>query len=269
MINIQIVSDLHLEFTGDKKKFNILKPSAPYLALVGDICCVADVSDFQIFKNFILELLPQYEHIIMVSGNHEAYTTSRQPTKLQTIDACHAKIRAFFRETSKKLHYLQNNTLKIIKGKKLYYIIGTTLWSNIPKEQYANIQSSLSDYKHIYIEDNNKVRLIVPNDIVTMFKRNYLYIKSQLARAAIDGATAIVLTHHCPFIKPDFGKNKLDYGYYSDCSALFTKNVALWGYGHTHIKDDHQYKGVRFYSMPKGYPMQHTNFDRAKSVNVK
>lgn len=267
-MDIQIVSDLHLEFIGLKKKYNLFKPTAKYLALLGDICCVVDDKDFAIFKQFILEILPQYELIIMIGGNHEAYT-SKPPTKETTLEASHVKIRTFFKQTSKKLHYLQNNTLKIINGKKTYYIIGTTLWSYIPKEHYANIQPNLSDYKYIYVEDEKNIRHLTPNDVTTMFRRNYAYIKGQITKAQLNNASVIVFTHHCPFIKAEHGKNKLDYAYYSDCSDLFAKNVVLWGYGHTHIKDDHVHKGVRFYSMPKGYPMQHTSFDRNSKVTIK
>ena len=46
-LDIQIVSDLHLEFVADKKSLVCFKPSAKVLALLGDICCVASDDDFE------------------------------------------------------------------------------------------------------------------------------------------------------------------------------------------------------------------------------
>lgn len=268
MFPIQIVSDLHLEFLGPKKKFNLFKPTAKTLALLGDICCVIDDKDFEIFKSFILEILPQYELIIMVGGNHEPYTVVRNPTANHTLEASHEKIKSFFKATSKNLHYLNNNTLKITMGKKKYHIIGTSLWSFIPKEYYENIEKNISDYKFIYIQAEKKIRRLYPEDVSSMYKHNYGYIKRQIARSTAESANIIVLTHHCPFTKPEFGKNKLDYAYYSDCTPLLNKQVILWAYGHTHIKDDHMIGSTRFYSMPKGYPSQKTNFDKEACINV-
>lgn len=266
--DIQIVSDLHLEFIGKKDKYNLLKPSARHLALLGDICCVVDNDDFNIFKAFINEILPLYDTIIMVSGNHEGYTKVRKPTSEHTLQYTHEKIRSFFRQTSKKLHYLQNNTLKIKVGKKKYHIIGTTLWSYIPPEAQPILQKSLSDYKNIYVQDNKDIRRLLPSDVTAMFKHNYSYIRNQIIRAKEEGATTIVLTHHCPFIKPTYGKDLLDYGYYTNCKAILDRHVVLWGYGHTHIKDNHVVNGTRFYSMPKGYPGQHTEYVKDASLSV-
>lgn len=66
MLEIQIVSDLHVEFWAHKKIFNFIKPSAPILALLGDTCCVGSDDDFELFKRFIAEIIDKYEHIIIM-----------------------------------------------------------------------------------------------------------------------------------------------------------------------------------------------------------
>jgi predicted phosphodiesterase len=269
-LKIQIVSDLHLEFHATKERFNFLKPTAPILALVGDICCLGTDKDFSIFKRFIMEILPNYEIIIFVSGNHEMYVNDKQITVNQTIEGINYRIRAFFKETSKKLHYLQNNTLKITSGKKQYYIIGATLWTNIPVDQHARIEKMMSDYTYIYTTDktSNKIRKITPIDICSIFRKSYTYIKSQLAKASAAKAIAIVLTHHRPLMKPTYNVLTYDPAYMSDCSALFAKPLALWAFGHVHEKVNITVHGVRFYSNCKGYPYQKTCFSHDEFLTI-
>ena len=52
MLKIQIVSDTHLEFRGDNFK-KLIKPSAPILFLLGDICACGESNDFDTYKKFI------------------------------------------------------------------------------------------------------------------------------------------------------------------------------------------------------------------------
>ena len=269
-LKIQIVSDLHLEFHATKARFNFMKPVAPILALVGDICCLGTDADFDIFKRFIMEILPNYEIIILVSGNHEMYVNDKSVTVNQTIESIQLRIRAFFKQTSKKLHYLQNNTLKITSGKKQYYIIGTTLWTNIPVNQHDRIEKMMSDYTYIYTTDktSGKVRKITPQDTCGIFRKSYTYIRLQLAKAAAARATAIVLTHHRPLLKSTYNVLTYDPAYMTDCSALFAKPLVFWAFGHVHEKIDINVHGVRFYSNCKGYPYQKTNFSHDEFITI-
>lgn len=270
-LNIQIVSDLHLEFHASKQRFNFIKPTAPILALLGDICCLGTSEDFDIFKRFIAEILPLYSIIIFVSGNHEMYVNSKAiATSAQTIEGIQYRIRSFFKETSKKLHYLQNNTLKITIGKKLYHIIGTTLWTNIPTDQLARIERAMSDYTYIHTNDKltGKPRKWTATDVCNTFRKSYTYIRLQLAKAAAVRATAIVLTHHRPLLKPTYNILTYDPAYMSDCSPLFSKPLVFWAFGHVHEKIDMVVSGVRFYSNCKGYPHQKTMFNSAELVII-
>ena len=53
MVKIQIVSDIHLEFRGEN--FNkIIKPSAPILCLLGDVCACGNDGDFLVYKKFVI-----------------------------------------------------------------------------------------------------------------------------------------------------------------------------------------------------------------------
>lgn len=273
-LEIQIVSDLHLEFHADKQKFNLIKPSAPILALLGDTCCMGSDDDFEVFKRFINEVLPKYEHIIIVTGNHEYYynpaNKSMKAGKEHTMDSIDAKLKAYCKATSPKLHFLNNSTLKLTVGKKKYTIVGSTLWSWIPEDMRSKIEKEMSDYKYVYVSDakTKKVRLLNATDVSQLFAKNIAYIKSQISKAAKTGSKVIMFTHHRPYLMPTYDATTLDVAYMSDCATIIKKPITLWAYGHTHVKDDTTVDGVRLYSMPKGYPKQQTKFDKAATVSI-
>ena len=52
MIDIQIVSDTHLEFRGDNFK-NLIKPSAPILFLLGDISACGSPTSWETYKKYV------------------------------------------------------------------------------------------------------------------------------------------------------------------------------------------------------------------------
>jgi predicted phosphodiesterase len=268
VLNLQIVSDLHVEFLSDKMKFNLFKPVAPILILAGDICCIPAEDDFIVFKRLITELVPKYEYIIMVSGNHEYfYNQSKRnipPNDNHTMAAVDKKIKAFFKETSPKLHYLNNNNLKITVGKTKYLIIGSTLWSYIPKPQQSQVQETMNDYRYIYTGAD--ARNIIAKDVMTMFNKNYRYIKSQIAKAE-SKTKIIVITHHQPYLNKNYNVESNDPAYMSDCSELI-KHVHLWCYGHTHIAYNRIVNGTRIYSNPRGYPRQQTGFNKEEIIKV-
>jgi predicted phosphodiesterase len=266
MLQIQIVSDIHAEFWGSKKKFDFIKPSASILALLGDICCCGTDDDFEIFKRFITELLPSYEHIIFVPGNHEYYYNSKKSTPL-TMDKIDAKIKAFFK-TSKKLHFLNNNSMKLTSGKSTYLIVGSTLWSWIPEEQREYIQKSMNDYQFIYTSDSKKIRNITSTDIANQHLANYRYIRSQVAKAKKANYKVIVFTHHKPYHSKSYDVNTNSAAYESDLTSIIKSPIVLWAYGHTHIYDDSYIGTCRMFSNPKGYPRQQTKFNKAINVKV-
>jgi predicted phosphodiesterase len=271
-MNIQIVSDIHAEFWANKTKFNFIKPTAPILALLGDICCCGSSDDFDIFKRFILEILPLYEQIIFVTGNHEYYFNPAKKsaiiTQSNTMQGIDARIKSFFKETSPKLHFLNNSTLKLTVKKNTYFIVGSTLWSWIPEDQRKNIQGSMNDYNYVYVSDSKKIRKITSDDVAALHLKNYKYIKSQITKAKKQNARVIVLTHHKPYISKNYNPATLDVAYESDLSTLFKSPVVMWAYGHTHVADNTTINNITFYSNPKGYPGQKTKFSKDAVVKV-
>ena len=62
MVKIQIVSDTHLEFRGENFQ-KLIKPSAPILFLLGDICACGTTEDFDIYKKFMTFLAPKFKKV--------------------------------------------------------------------------------------------------------------------------------------------------------------------------------------------------------------
>jgi hypothetical protein len=271
-MNIQIVSDIHAEFWEKKTKFNFIKPSAPILALLGDICCCGSDDDFEVFKRFINEVLPHYEQILFVPGNHEYYFNPEKKTPVtyaNTVQGIDEKIKAFFAATSPKLCYLNNSSISYTGKKNKYLIVGSTLWSWIPEDQRINVQTNMNDYRYVYTSEGNaKPRLITATDIANTHLKCYKYIKTQITKAKKNGQRVIVLTHHKPYVAPTYDATTLDAAYESDLAALFEPPVVLWGYGHTHVSDNSVQGKTWLYSNPKGYPKQRTKFNNAAIIKI-
>ena len=261
MIKIQIVSDLHLEFWEEKNKFNFIKPTAPNLALLGDICCCGSDEDFKIFMRFIMEILPLYEKIFMVPGNHEYYHNPNKKVKItdvNTVEGIEKRISTFFKETNPtKLYLLNNRAIIINQGKQNYMIVGTTLWTWIPENMRKKIENNMNDYNFIYEKPNQKITATyVANTHIKAVK----YIQNKIKKAKELNCKVIVFTHHKPYISENYGLTENSYAYESDLAKLFNKNLVLWAYGHTHIADNRNINGTLLYSNPKGYKGQRTNY---------
>lgn len=272
-LKIQIVSDVHSEFWSSKKKFNFIKPKAPILALLGDIGCVGSDDDFVVYKRFVTEQLSKFKHVILIPGNHEYYynppTKTSRVSSVNTMIGCDKKIKNFAK-TSSQLHFLNNSTMKMTIGKKKYIIIGSVLWTWIPKKYRKGVQTRMNDYKYIHVRDakTKRIRGITSTDVAALHLKNRRYIKSQLALAKKAGMSAIVLTHHKPYLKKNHAANPYLCAYESDLTHLFCKPLVAWAYGHTHIKDQSTIKGVKVVSNPKGYPNQQTHFDSTYVLSV-
>jgi predicted phosphodiesterase len=272
-MNIQIVSDIHTEFWGLKSKFNFVKPCAEWIHLSGDIGCCADPADFEVFKRFICELVPQYKYISYVTGNHEYYynpVVKKPPTADNTMDAVNKRIKDFFKQTSPKLHFLNNSTMKLLINGKKYIVAGTTLWTWIPPNRRISIQKEMNDYQHIYLTPPNESmpRRITAEDITVLHIKSVNFIKNQIARAKKDNALLIIFTHHKPYASPYYDPSTLDCAYESDLGKLCSPRIILWGYGHTHVADRNKINGTQMYSNPKGYPSQKTYFKKDDVLRI-
>lgn len=282
MVNIQIVSDIHLEFRGENFK-NIIKPSAPILCLLGDVSACGNPNDFLLYQKFIQYISGKFKYIFHIPGNHEYYTAGNSNITINdTIPGIDSKIKKFLKEF-KNIFYMNNDTIKLEINKKTYVFIGTTLWTGVRQQDKAYVSSMMNDYDNIYMP-NRQPKNIPPNQMIVNWKsyRKYniddmtLYHKkavryiikkvSELNKNEI----CIILTHHKPY-RTRAITDLLSQAYETDLLGSVIKlppNVKLIGYGHTHVKDDRIVSGARVVSNPKGYPSQHTMHDSAFIVSV-
>lgn len=274
MVSIQIVSDLHLEFRGDNFK-SLIKPSAPILFLLGDISACGMPIPWETYKNFIKYISTKFTHIFHVPGNHEYYTTNRNITIDDTISGIDNKIRSFAKGIP-NLYFLNNDSVRLKINSKKYIFIGSTLWSYVRNKDHKIIQSSMNDYSNIYVNNeidisnqlNKQTRRYNIKDMQKLHIKSVKYISNIIKRIKPD-EHAILLTHHKPISTLDIEKNIINQAYETDLSGIIIKHpIKLACYGHTHVKFDKIINGVRCFSNPKGYPGQHTGFNKTCNIIV-
>jgi predicted phosphodiesterase len=275
MVNIQIVSDLHLEFRGYNFK-KLIIPSAPIICLLGDICVCGTSDDWEIYKSFIKYISTQFKYIIHIPGNHEYYTNARYVNTIHDIDL---KIRKFAKTIS-NLYFLNNNTLRISIGKKSYVFIGTALWTGVAPDNRKYVESMMNDYSSIYFPNEKPKTAVeklswVPfhrynvNDMSKLHVKAVKYINKELKKTK-SNETVVVLTHHKPYRSKPI-TDILSQAYETDLFPKIIKpqeNLKIMAYGHTHIRDNKVMNGVRIISNPKGYINQQTKFNDTFTIAI-
>lgn len=276
MINIQIVSDLHLEFRGMNFK-NLLKPSAPILFLLGDICVLGTNDDWEVYKEFIKFITPHYKYVFHVPGNHEYYTSNKNITKEDTVSGINCKLKKFAKNIS-NLFVLNNNTVRLTFGKKTYVFIGTTLWTGVQPKNYKYVENRMNDYAHLHWASEKPknpsenllwkpTRKFNIADMTKLHIKAVKYIVKELKKVQ-PKEIAILLTHH-KAVRDKPLSDTLSQAYETDLADLIIKTpLMLYAYGHTHVKYDKKINGVRVVSNPKGYPNEHTKFDDIFTVTI-
>jgi predicted phosphodiesterase len=264
MAKFQIVSDTHLEFRGNNFK-NLIKPSAPILLLLGDICVCGSDEDWEIYKNFITFLALQFQYIFHIPGNHEYYTSNRNITINNTIPQINNKIRKFTK-TFNNVFFLNNDTTRLKINKKVYVFIGTTLWSGVAPDNRKFVQSYMNDYNNIHYPNKSKsseklTRKFNITDMSELHVKAVKYIRKALKNTK-PNENVILLTHHKPYrTKPI--TDVLSQAYETDLFPTIIQpqsNFKLIAYGHTHVAVNHTIAGVKIVSNPKGYPSERTGY---------
>jgi predicted phosphodiesterase len=262
MVKIQIISDMHLEFRGVKFK-RIIKPSAPILFLLGDICACGDDDDFETYKQFITFISPKFKFIFHVPGNHEYYNTTNPKTTMSDIDL---RIKKYLKSFS-NIFYLNNDTKRLLINNKTYVFVGAALWSNVRLKDRKEVGALMNDYSCIYVKDKQKIRKYNIEDMSKLHVTSVRYIK-KIMKTIKSSEVAILLTHHKPIRDEDISNTKSQ-AYESDLRGIIiTHPFKLAAHGHTHVKYDKVIDGVHVVSNPKGYISQKTRYDDTYTVSV-
>jgi predicted phosphodiesterase len=253
-----------------------------YLALCGDIG-----SPFQSnYESFIRRHAERFDHVFIVTGNHEYYTSKSKQRTIAETDARTKEIADGLANVS----FLQCDSVMVDD----ILFVGCTLWSKVSGEA----EYLMNDYRRIFVNNGiNEDRLTYETQ-GTRRKRIYLragksrlkasevheshlkmraYLKETLRTTKAE--KVVVLTHHAPTMEmlspltPSLAANPIEMMtrtcYASDCDDLFVPPVVCWVSGHTHrCVDDVKINGIPSVSNCMGYRGEKTGVCMEKYIEI-
>lgn len=280
MMNVQYISDTHLELRRDKFNLEIEKfhqEGVPtIMVLAGDIGNPFHYN----YNKFIGCCSDNFDFTFVICGNHEYYSGKNKKRTMQETNTKVNDVCARYRNVS----FLDMNNQVIINGVKF---IGCTLWTET--DMFA--ESVMNDYNNIYIDDDQSSSSLPCNVVKTydssgrLVKKHYLngvashhdnkrllraqdvhhdlhtpmreYLRDQI-RDCNDCNGVVVVTHHAPSLKMLDDPTKRYYA--TDLEHLFQPPVKLWISGHTHSSKSIQINDIPCVSNCFGYPNQTSEY---------
>ena len=236
-MNIQFVSDLHLEFPENTRWF----ANHP-LEVVGDILLVAGDSGYINTPDYIhhpfWEWASQnYEQVIIALGNHEFYQFA-DPTDFPD---------GFVGEIHHNVHYYYNAVISIGE----IDIIVSTLWAHIEPDKMYYTEKGVSDFYRIMYHGHRLSAI----DFNTEHERCLHFIKDAVEKSC--AKTKIVLTHHVPTLlcTANEFRDSLINGAFSVELGNYIANTDIdyWIYGHSHRNIEATIGSTRVLSNQFGY----------------
>jgi hypothetical protein len=247
---LQILSDLHLE-VGQQYADWSFPVAAPYLVLGGDI---GRLIDYEAYVCFLNTQAARYKKVFLILGNHEFYGLSHTSGL--------AKARQLCSEPSLRGKVVLMDRTRWDDEATNVTLLGCTLWSSIPPDASATVQSKISDFKKIEgwtVEKHNEAHeedLRWLRDQVKEINSNMKDFKRS--------TTIVVLTHHAPCLegtsRPEHASNSWTSGFATDLimsdeieASKQWPNVKFWAFGHTHYTTDITHSGIRLIANQRGY----------------
>ncbi len=250
---IQYASDLHLEFSQNKKFLleNPLQPVGDILILAGDIVPFGSVEEHADFFNYIAD---HFQTTFWIPGNHEYYYYDLA-TKSGIL---HEAIRSNV--------FLVNNISVISRNVRFIF---STMWSKITiAHQYA-IERGMNDFRLI----SYKGRRFSTQDFNRLHEESMLFIRESLETKVSE--QTIVVTHHVPTFMnypPMFKGDALNDAFAVELFGLIEAiGPAYWIYGHHHYNQpDFEIGSTILSSNQLGYVQnqEHRLFDTHKCLVI-
>lgn len=238
-MNIQLVSDLHLEF-GEWPEINNV--GADVLVLSGDICVAAEVK--RVIR-FFEDICSRWRNVVYVMGNHEHYKGNINTT-LDVLKDALGHIT--------NLHILEDDY--VVLGDTYFY--GATFWTDCNNNDTGtkyDLQHGMNDYRLITVDGRHK---LLPSDTIEIHKHT-LDSLSELIKV-MDTDRMVVVGHHAPSKQSTHPRYKDDFftngGYSSDLEEFIKERpqIKLWTHGHTHDSFDYMVGSTRVVCNSAGYP---------------
>lgn len=248
--NLQYVSDIHLEAhdkrdTGAISPEMFIKPSAPYLALCGDI----GIPDLKSYNAFLEWCSNNWEQVFLIAGNHEYYNfrckeksdMAAKKRKILEIVAKYSNI--VFLDCSS--YYVQHHNLRIL---------GCTLWSDTSIGDRIKILTYMNDGRSIRYQGEDP---LLPEMMTALHLDHYEWLYDEIEEAKKRNEKVLVLTHYMPsfqLVAKKYEDNPLNMCFASDCEELMAPPVKAWICGHSHTAVKKEIQGVLCLMNPFGYP---------------
>ena len=248
-MKLKIISDIHLEFIGAKSSLPEIEGNTDAIGLLGDIGNPLKKE----YREFLLEMSERFQHVFVISGNHEYYANKFSITNSLIEEICSQR---------DNIHFLNNTSVDVLG----FRFLGTTLWSTAPVDYQKEIESASTDHKKIITETNDEyspeinlstdVNLsnhwdmlqlhghrFTIEDKVNLHEKAVEWLQEELKKASEDNIKVVILSHHAPTsrlclpwqVKQDKAS---EYDSCTDLEYLMKDNVKLWGFGHTHFNCD-------------------------------
>jgi Icc-related predicted phosphoesterase len=251
MVFLQINSDLHLEFYKTIAAVPYIEPKAPILVLAGDVGYPTQ----SLFWDFLKRCSQDFQHVLVVLGNHEYYNSTTQVSKGKALSMERVEelvLGMLEYQGLTNVHLLQKSEI-ILEGVRF---VGATLWSAVHDDQALLVQFSMNDYRNILVTDTEKLSVLDTN---ILHKDHSAFLRESLAKSATIPEPTVVITHHLPtpaLIHEKYAGSELNAAFASDIlETLEDSHVpAAWICGHSHSSNRMRIRGCECVLNPWGYP---------------
>lgn len=241
-MDIQILSDLHLEFHQDPLGFLFDELTYPgdVIVIAGDLTLAPNI-------NSTLHAIAEHvypKHVIYVYGNHDLWGEHvERPPPIHNVP--------------ENLHIL-NNSIVTINGQRF---VGGTGWYDVTD---PTTQHEMLNWADVRFAHNN------PLSFIYLSKAWYDFLGNHLEQ------DDIVVSHMLPsysvvdpqYLVPPF--DRMNKFFVNPCDGLIEhRKPKLWIHGHTHTSVDQTLFDTRVVCNPYGYYAHDTNSDFVPNKIVK
>lgn len=217
-MRIQYASDLHLEFADnlDYIDHGGIVPVGDVLVLAGDVSYLGYRD--MIRHRFWDWCAKHFQQTFIVPGNHEFYGG-------YDIEQTMEKYEFLYRDN---VRYLNNNSVQL-DDTELFF---TTLWTRVDPVHLREIQRGMNDFRRGVLNGAK----FHADDVDGVHRRclDWLSVALKASRAR----HKIVVTHHCPTMRPEFNSypgGVLNSAFQVDLDSFIEQcGAEYWIYGHTH-----------------------------------
>ena len=234
---VQYVSDLHIEFY-DNSVFLARGP----LKVAGDVLVIAGdtlpLREFDTYKRhrFFDWCADNFKETFLIPGNHEYYRDDigkyPQAWKMELRDNV----------------AMYENAAVVVDDTEF---ILSTLWSQIPMNQWLTLKKGMSDFSLI----RNDGKLLTATTYNKLHERDLSFIKAAVSKSK--AFHKVVVTHHVPsrlLVAPEFQGSSLECGFTVDLTEYIEESgIDLWVYGHSHRSIETVIGETRMASNQVGY----------------